>query len=95
MKHKTRKYPSKIRDSGKEYELGFLTNYPILFEKNKNTCWTVTCPILPGCISEGNTKEEAIENIKDAIRLYLRSLKKEIQTKKRQGAEIFKIKIGA
>jgi len=28
-------------------------------------------PSLPGCISEGNTKEEAIANIKEAIQLYL------------------------
>jgi antitoxin HicB len=33
-------------------------------------------PCLPGCISQGKTREEAIENIKDAIRGYLESLKK-------------------
>ncbi len=32
---------------------------------------TVTVPALPGCISDGNTKEEAIENIKDAISGYI------------------------
>ena len=33
--------------------------------------YTVIVPSLPGCISEGETKEEAIKNIKEAIELYL------------------------
>jgi len=36
--------------------------------------WVVECPSLPGCISQGKTKEEAIINIKDAISLYEESL---------------------
>ncbi len=33
--------------------------------------YTVYVPSLPGCISEGETKEDAIKNIKEAIELYL------------------------
>ena len=33
--------------------------------------YTVRVPSLPGCISQGETKEEAIKNIKEAIELYL------------------------
>jgi predicted RNase H-like HicB family nuclease len=33
--------------------------------------WAVSCPALRGCHSQGNTREEAIENIKDAIREWL------------------------
>ena len=33
------------------------------------------CPSLPGCISQGETKEEAIENIKEAIQGYIAALK--------------------
>lgn len=33
--------------------------------------YTVYVPALPGCISEGDTREEAIENIKEALALYL------------------------
>jgi predicted RNase H-like HicB family nuclease len=29
--------------------------------------WIVECPTIPGCISQGSSKEEALENIKDAI----------------------------
>ena len=35
------------------------------------------CPALPGCHSQGDTLEEAIENIKDAIKTYLRVIKEE------------------
>jgi predicted RNase H-like HicB family nuclease len=31
----------------------------------------VECPLIPGCISQGKTKEKALENIKDAIKLCL------------------------
>ncbi|MDA8150963.1 MAG: type II toxin-antitoxin system HicB family antitoxin [Nitrospiraceae bacterium] len=33
--------------------------------------FVVTCPLLKGCVSQGETEEEALENIKDAISLYL------------------------
>ncbi|MFW6164179.1 MAG: type II toxin-antitoxin system HicB family antitoxin [Planctomycetota bacterium] len=33
--------------------------------------WAAWCPELPGCASAGETEEEAIENIKEAIALYL------------------------
>jgi predicted RNase H-like HicB family nuclease len=33
--------------------------------------YSVSCPSLPGCASQGDTEEEALENIKDAIREYL------------------------
>lgn len=33
--------------------------------------YSVNCPALPGCWSEGQTEEEALENIKDAIQMYL------------------------
>ncbi|MEQ8225367.1 MAG: type II toxin-antitoxin system HicB family antitoxin [Candidatus Eremiobacterota bacterium] len=36
-----------------------------------DNAYTVWCPALPGCWSEGSTEEEALENIKDAIEGYL------------------------
>jgi len=33
--------------------------------------WVVECPSLPGCISQGKTKEEAIANIREAIELWI------------------------
>ncbi len=39
--------------------------------------WVVECPGLPGCISQGKTKEKAIKNIKEAIGCYIHSLKED------------------
>ena len=36
--------------------------------------WVAECPSLPGCISQGKTKEDALKNIKEAIDLYIESL---------------------
>jgi predicted RNase H-like HicB family nuclease len=33
--------------------------------------WVIECPSLPGCISQGTTLDDAIENIKEAIELYV------------------------
>lgn len=35
--------------------------------------WVVECPSIPGCVSQGRTEPEALENIKDAIALCLRT----------------------
>ena len=46
--------------------------YTAIFEPDKETGgYTVTIPSLPGCISEGDTFEEALKNIKEAASLYL------------------------
>lgn len=39
--------------------------------------WVVECPSLPGCISQGSTKEEAVRNIKEAIRGYVAALEED------------------
>ena len=39
--------------------------------------WVAECPSLPGCISQGTTREEAIANIRDAIRLYIATLEED------------------
>ena len=36
--------------------------------------WVAECPSLPGCISQGKSREEAIENIKEAIKGYVAAL---------------------
>jgi predicted RNase H-like HicB family nuclease len=43
---------------------------PIVLEAD-NDGYFVSCPALQGCYSQGETYEEAVENIKDAIRLHL------------------------
>jgi predicted RNase H-like HicB family nuclease len=39
--------------------------------------WVAECPSLPGCISQGKTKEEAIANIREAIQGYIAALEED------------------
>jgi predicted RNase H-like HicB family nuclease len=43
----------------------------IILEPSEEGGFTAIVPALPGCISEGDTKQEALRNIKEAIQLYL------------------------
>ena len=48
----------------------------ILIEQDEDGIFVAECPSLPGCVSQGTTRSEAIRNIQDAIRGCLESLKK-------------------
>ena len=50
--------------------------YRVLISADEDGVFTAECPRLPGCISQGATREIALENIRDAIKGYLVSLKK-------------------
>ena len=50
-------------------------NYTIIFEKEEDGGYHAFCPVLPGCHSQGDTYDEALDNIYDAIKLYIQSLK--------------------
>ena len=50
--------------------------YRILIEQDEDGVFVAEGPALPGCISQGKTREQALENIQDAIRGYLESLKR-------------------
>ena len=50
----------------------------VVLEKQEEGGYTVYAPSLKGCISQGETKEEALENIKEAIELYLEVEENEI-----------------
>ena len=51
-------------------------NYRILIFQDEDGFFTAECPSLSGCISQGKTRKEVTENIRDAIHGYLESLKK-------------------
>jgi len=46
----------------------------VLVYPGEDGYWVVECPSLPGCISQGRTKEEAITNIREAIAVYIEAL---------------------
>jgi predicted RNase H-like HicB family nuclease len=52
----------------------------VYLEPSDEKGYTAIVPSLPGCISEGDTKEEAIKNIKEAIELYLESVEDDVIT---------------
>jgi predicted RNase H-like HicB family nuclease len=43
----------------------------ITIDRDEDGVWVVECPAIPGCVSQGSTKEEALANIKEAIGLCL------------------------
>jgi antitoxin HicB len=49
--------------------------YLINLEKNEDGGYTVTVPVLPGCITQGDTWEEAVVNAQEAISGYIDTLK--------------------
>ncbi len=46
----------------------------IILHADEDGYWIAECPSLPGCISQGETKEEALANITDAIQAYVEAL---------------------
>lgn len=53
-----------------------ILKYTVIFEPAEEGGYVVSVPALPGCVTEGDTLEEAMEMVKDAISGYLASLKK-------------------
>ena len=50
----------------------------VVLEPSEDGGYTVYVPSLPGCISEGDTREEALENIREAIDLYLEAVEDDL-----------------
>ena len=51
-------------------------SYRVLLEEDEEGKFTVAVPELPGCVSCGNTRDKALQNIKEAIGAYIESLQK-------------------
>ena len=45
--------------------------FNVTIDRDEDGMWIVECPAIPGCVSQGQTKEEALENMKEAISLCL------------------------
>ncbi|HEV7644141.1 MAG TPA: type II toxin-antitoxin system HicB family antitoxin [Pyrinomonadaceae bacterium] len=52
--------------------------YKVVLEKSEEG-YSVSCPVLPGCWSQGETENEALDNIKDAIEEYLSVLEEQLK----------------
>ena len=63
----------------------------IILEPSDEGGYTALVPSLPGCISEGNSREEALENIREAIELYLEPVDDDISLA--PGTEIMELAV--
>ena len=45
--------------------------HTVVIERDEDGVWVAECPAIPGCVSQGETKDEAIANIREAIALCL------------------------
>ena len=45
--------------------------FPVTLDRDEDGVWIVECPSIPGCVSQGHSKDEALSNIQDAISLCL------------------------
>ncbi len=64
--------------------------FKVVIEQGEDGYYVVTVPSLPGCITQSKTKEEALENIKEAIELYLEVLQ-EKELEKIQEVEVVEV----
>lgn len=55
----------------------------VVLEPSEDGGYTVYVPALPGCISEGDTREEALANIREAIELYLEPVEDDLAHQRR------------
>ena len=62
--------------------------YPVVIRAEEEGGFGVSCPGLPGCHSQGDTREEALENIAIGIREYL-----EVVAEEYRGAEVHKVEV--
>ncbi|NBC47735.1 MAG: DUF1902 domain-containing protein [Gammaproteobacteria bacterium] len=45
--------------------------FSVTIDRDEDGVWIAECPSIPGCVSQGVTKEEALESVKEAIQLCL------------------------
>ena len=55
----------------KKLDLEKTMKFSVTINRDEDGMWIVECPAIPGCVSQGKTKDEALVNIKDAIQLCL------------------------
>ncbi len=57
-----------------------IMRFTVVLEKDEDGVYVATVPALPGCISDGQTVEEAMSNIKEAIRGFIEDMKADGET---------------
>ena len=66
---------SLVEPAALDQNAGEVRRLLVVFQKDEDGWEVASCPTLPGCHSQGRTREEALDNIREAIRGYLASLR--------------------
>lgn len=72
-----------------------MTEYPIILEKEADGRFSVYAPDLPGCVSWGNTRDEAREHIREAIELWIESAREDGQSIPLPGSSVEYVSIAS
>ena len=72
---------------------GKVMSFNVLISRDDEGIFTAECLDLPGCISDGRTKEEAISNIREAIEAYLESVEKHHQNLQNKKVELISVNV--
>lgn len=62
--------------------------YRVLLTREKDGRWSVSCPALPGCHSWGDTRREALANVREAIEGYLEEVESRLRKRPRNAAVV-------
>lgn len=65
----------------------------VLIYPGEDGFWVAECPSLPGCISQGESKEDAIANIREAIELFIETLQEDGLTVPQEHFEAFLVAV--
>jgi predicted RNase H-like HicB family nuclease len=49
-------------------------NFKVTLDRDEDGAWVAECPSIPGCVSQGQSREEAVSNVREAITLCLEVL---------------------
>jgi antitoxin HicB len=71
-----KKISLELGNSSKDRSQESTLNYRVVIESDKDGIFVAVCPALPGCVSKGKTRAEALANIKTSMTSYLANLKK-------------------
>ena len=70
--------------------------YTVILEKGRESGFVSICPALPGCVSQGRTRRDAIKNIKQAVEAYIEALLEDgLPVPVEKGRETVEIEVAA